>query len=101
MRIRYSTIPLLVGGLLAAGLCAGCQERFTRQRYETIYVGMPDWQVRNILGEPDVETTKGSWSYVHNEPYYRATFRFDSGSVKDKAWSNHRLEVESCPKAAR
>ena len=79
---------LLVIGLTAAVFCAGCQqEKFTRQRYETIHMGMPDWQVRGILGEPNAEENQ-SWSYLHEMPFYRATIDFDGqGQVKDKSWS--------------
>lgn len=84
----------LIGIVLAVG-CAGCQEKFTRQRYETIYVSMPDWQVRNVLGVPARKSTD-EWDYVHTEPYYRASIRFKDGSVTDKSWS-----VDAPPAAAK
>ena len=82
-------IIVLVGGLLVSGLCGCYQERFTRQKYETIYVAMPDWQVRNVLGEP-TEVTGEQWTYVHEMPYCRATVTFKDGLVVDKAWSHAR-----------
>jgi len=76
---------LLAGAVLAAGLCAGCQEKFTRQRYETIYVGQPAAEVELTLGEPKAKFSD-SWSYIHEDPFYKAIIKFSSGRVSDKAW---------------
>lgn len=81
----------LAFGLVAAvfcTVCGGCQqETFTRQRYETIHMGMQGWQVRSVLGEPGAEESR-SWSYRHEMPFYRATIVFDDqGRVTDKSWS--------------
>jgi len=84
--MRRCRIIILAACLLALSLCNGCQEKFTRQRYETIYVTMPDWQVRNVLGDP-AEADGDQWTYVHEVPYYRATVTFKDGLVVDKSWS--------------
>jgi outer membrane protein assembly factor BamE (lipoprotein component of BamABCDE complex) len=69
----------------------GCnsQQKFTRQCYETIYIGMPRQQVHHVLGEPNV-VEKNSWRYVNEMPYYEAIIIFDDGCVKDKSFSNER-----------
>lgn len=84
--MRGLTILLLLGGLVGVNVCGGCQDKFTRQRYETVYLGMPDWQVRRTLGEPSVDAN-GVWSYVHHQPYYSATIGFENTCVKHKSWS--------------
>jgi hypothetical protein len=87
--LRSSAILILSAALLAAS-CSGCQQKFTRQRYETVCITMPDRQVRDILGKPKVEPD-GSWSYVRGKPYRKAVIRFDQdGRVTDKSWSNER-----------
>jgi len=87
--MRRSTIILLAAGLLVSGLCGGCQQKFTRQRYETIYVSMPDWQVREVLGAP-AEGNGDQWTYVNDMPYYRAAVAFKDGRVVGKSWSTEK-----------
>ncbi len=87
--MRVLKILLLGAGLLAVGFCAGCQKKFTRQRYETIYIGMPDRQVRKILGEPHLARGE-SWRYLHEKPFYKAIIEFENGRVKSKSWSLER-----------
>jgi len=81
---------LLLAVFLLAGLCCGCQGKFTRQRYETIYPTMPDWKVREILGKPDAES-QDRWTYLHQCPYYKAVIHFEDSRVKEKSWSNDRF----------
>jgi len=80
---------IFITGMLLAYLCAGCGGKFTRQRYETIYLSMPNWKVREVLGDPNYESSE-EWSYVRHAPYYRATIEFDNGKVIDKSWSLER-----------
>ena len=94
--MKRSTIILLAVLLGWAGFCAGCQGKFTRQRYETIYLGMPDWEVRGILGDPTAEAD-GVWSYIHHEPYYSATIQFEESRVKDKRWSYEKPKHRPSP----
>ena len=66
--------------------CPGCQEKFSRQHYETIHVSMPDWEVRQVLGQPD-EQSGDQWTYRHDRPYYSARVSFKNGAVTGKSWS--------------
>ena len=76
--------------LAAVTLCtlAGCQ-KFTRQRYETIYVGQPATDVKTMLGKPTVQF-ENEWTYLNNKPYYKADIFFEDGRVSKKAWFDER-----------
>jgi len=88
---RRSLIILLIAVALV-WICGGCQGKFTRQRYETIYTSMPDWQVRNVLGEP-ADQSPDKWTYVHQQPYYLAEIRFtEGGLVSGKSWSTDKSQ---------
>jgi hypothetical protein len=78
---------LIVAVALAAVLLAptGCN-KFTRQRYETIYVGQPVSQVEEFLGKPDYRS-EGDLIYVNRRPYYRAVIHTKDGKVSGKHWS--------------
>ena len=94
--MKSSMIMLLTVGLVAGGLCGCQQEKFTRQRYETIYPSMPDWQVRQILGEPtaiDGET----WTYVRVRPYCKVVLRFEKGRLKDTSWTSETPRTAGGP----
>ncbi len=82
--MNRSMVMFLVVVVVFAGACAGCN-KFTRTRYETIHTGMRADEVRAILGKPKVEFSD-SWSYVHDEPYYKAVLQFKDGRVAKKAW---------------
>ena len=87
---RGAVILLIAMPLVWA--CSGCQGKFTRQRYETIYASMPDWQVRNVLGEPAGQSPR-KWTYIHQQPYYHAEIRFaEDGLVSGKSWSIDRAQ---------
>lgn len=79
---------LILAALVLAALLVGCgNHSFTRQRYETIYVGQPSWDVRQALGDPTVEEPN-AWTYEHTEvPYYRAVIYLRHGRVVSKEWS--------------
>jgi len=70
-------------------MCTGCQQKFTRQRYETIRVTMPEWEVREVLGSPKRRDGE-VWTYVNERPYYRAEITFAGGEVVGKDWSVDR-----------
>ena len=75
---------LLAAGLIVAA-CGGCQEKFSSQRYETIYIGQPAFDVEKVLGLPNARFSK-SWVYVHDKPFYKAVITFIDGRVADKSW---------------
>ena len=75
--------------LMLAVLCAGCQSKFTRQNYETIYLGQPDYDVQSKLGQPD-ERRDGTWIYVREKPFSKAVIVIEDGRVADKNWSWYR-----------
>jgi hypothetical protein len=78
-------VVILIVSVLAVGL-GGCS-KFTRQRYETVYVGQPAWDVRRALGRPSSQDAN-AWVYVHPPaPYYRTVIRFHDGKVASKEWS--------------
>lgn len=83
-----SIVIVLTGAVLLACLCAGCN-KFTQVRYETVYIGMPQDEVKMMLGKPLVEFPD-SWSYVNEEPYYKAVIQFKGGRVSDKAWYDEK-----------
>jgi len=82
-----SGMLLLAGIVTAAFLCTGCQEKFTRQRYETIVNNMSELEVEKMLGEPEAKFSD-SWSYIRRDPgfRYKAVIKFKDGVVVDKAW---------------
>jgi len=65
----------------------GCAtNKFTRQRYETLYNGQPASDVELTLGPPQHKFSD-TWTYVHDKPYYRAIIAFDeNGRLIDKQW---------------
>jgi len=77
--LAVTTILLTVG--------AGCEsDKFTRERYETIYTGQSAEAVQAILGEPDVKFDN-SWRYMRSRPVRKAIIEFDAdGTVTRKAW---------------
>jgi len=80
---------LIVGALVLAAALAGCN-RFTRQRYETLYVGQPARDVQRVLGKPTAYYGE-TWVYVHDPvPYYRAVILFSEGKISGKSWSYDR-----------
>jgi outer membrane protein assembly factor BamE (lipoprotein component of BamABCDE complex) len=85
--MRRQLLVVLVAAVLAAWL-AGCRSpSFTRPRYDTIYIGQPDWDVRKFLGRPTYQEFD-TWTYVHSEtPYCRAVIHFREGKVVAKDWS--------------
>jgi len=86
---------LACGVALALALLAGCDRArrgpgyFTRQNFETVYPGQPDWAVEEKLGHPQ-ERHADHWVYVNERPYYRAVVRFAGGKVTETQWSYDR-----------
>jgi hypothetical protein len=79
------TIMCFLAAGVLLGMCAGCQEQFTRQRYETIYVGQPAFEVEKTLGTPDARFSD-TWTYLHSDPFYKAIIEFEDSRVTNKAW---------------
>jgi outer membrane protein assembly factor BamE (lipoprotein component of BamABCDE complex) len=75
---------------------AGCTteqfRHFTRQNFETLRYGQPDYEVREVLGEPTTESD-GEWTYVNTRPYYKAILYFDDeGRLVDRVWYASRSD---------
>ena len=83
------TIALLsLTAILLVGVAAGCEStnKFTRQRYETIYTGQESYEVEATLGEPHHKFSN-SWTYIHRRPFYKAVIGFNEDRVvTSKAW---------------
>ena len=84
MARKWASVLAVV--VVAAALCVGCQKTFTRQKYDTLYVGQPDYAVRRMLWEPQFRSD-GTWTYVHSNPYYRAVIDFQDNPITSKKWS--------------
>lgn len=89
--LRQSALAVLALLTVVLPACTG-GERFTRERYETVYRGQPAEAVEQALGEPTVRYPD-RWQYIHTAPYYRAVIRFEDGKVVDKEWSYARQEA--------
>jgi len=87
--MKTSSVLLLTAAVLVAGFCAGCQQKFTRQRFDTIYRGQPAYEVEMTLGEPTAKFSN-TWSYINEEPFYKAIIEFESGRVTSKAWYDEK-----------
>ena len=85
---KHRLAVILILSVLAVGL--GGSHKFTRQRYETVYVGQPAWDVRRALGRPSSQDAN-AWVYVHSSaPYYQAVIHFRNDKVASKEWSYDR-----------
>ena len=82
------TLVLLVLVAVFAGAMAGCT-KFTPKRYSMIRTGMTELEVEKILGPP-YHKFSDSWTYTHEDPFYRAKIRFENGRVADKAWTDEK-----------
>lgn len=85
MSQRPLTALLVVLVATAALTTAGCQDKLTRPRYETIYIGQPSEQVARTLGEPEARTD-GTWTYIRRKPAAWVIIKFENDRVVDKAW---------------
>jgi hypothetical protein len=94
------TSLLLAGALLVAMAAAGCQQnQFTRQNYDTIYVGEDAAHVALAVGKPRA-TADDRWIYQNELPYYEAWVEFKDGKVSRKHWSDVRPPATSAPAAS-
>lgn len=93
MNRRIISLTFAVTVVLAM-LLAGCN-KFTRPRYETVYVGQPDWEVAKTLGEPMVRYSD-EWVYENEKPWYKAIIKFEGDRVSGKSWYDSK-ELEDHP----
>ena len=82
------TLVLLVLVAVSAGVMSGCT-KFTPKRYSMIQTGMTELEVETILGPP-YHKFSDSWTYTHEDPFYRAKILFANGRVADKAWTDDK-----------
>ena len=95
-RARILMVAVLLSGF-AIGGCTG--QKFTRQQYDTLYVGQPPGGVYESLGEPQ-ERRGDVWMYVNDRPFYRAAIVFEDDRLAKKFWTTDRnkpLPPEPCP----
>jgi len=81
---------LTLGVLGGALLFAGCSEKFTRDRYETLYVGQSAGEIEMALGEETdkvgIFKTTDTVTYIHRDPFYKAIILIRSGKIAEKSW---------------
>lgn len=84
---RRHIAALLVVSVLVTGALVGCEtNRFTRERYETLYTGLSAEDVELTLGQPYARFSN-SWTYLNREPFYKAVIGFDEHrQVSSMAW---------------
>ncbi len=90
---RNLTILLLT--CVAVSFIAGCN-KFTRSRYELVHPGMSELEVKTLLGKP-YHKFSDSWTFINDEPYYRAKIAFENGKVIDKAWADFDHGIDDDP----
>ncbi|MCE5276619.1 MAG: hypothetical protein ABFD92_03935 [Planctomycetaceae bacterium] len=86
--------------MVTMALLGGCTNtpQFSRQRYDTLYTGMPAYEVRGILGKPKIEGPD-AWEYEHFKPYYKAIIHFHNGAVARREWMNDPPQAKLPPSA--
>jgi len=92
--MSYRALAWVLAAAVLAGALGGCQSQFTRQNYETIYLGAPASAVQDKLGRP-TRFSGETWVYEHEMPYYRAEIDFREGNVVEKRWY---IEKQGDPK---
>ena len=86
LSLRLASAVLCLAALAAVGGC----NRFTRPRYETIWLGQPSHRVKTKLGQPQ-QARRDAWIYVHRRPFYSAAILFERGRVSGKLWSFEKV----------
>ena len=85
--MRITAILLLAAVLTVTSL--GCAGKFTKQRFDTVYIGAPSGKLLRTLGRPD-SRDGDTWTYTNNSPWYQAKFVISEDSVADKKFSYDR-----------
>lgn len=93
-----SVVSMIAVAVLAAVLCQGCQEKFTRANYDMVFTGQPTGEVKQMLGRP-YATFNDEWVYIHEGPFYKANIVFTDGRVSGKRWSDEK-GIEEHPAGA-
>lgn len=70
-------------------LLAGCAEKLTYDRWQTIYVGQSQDGVEETLGDP-TEKLEMRWMYHDNDRCINADIYFQDCKVIGKTWSDPR-----------
>jgi hypothetical protein len=85
-----------LGLVLLAAALAGCERKFTHERFEMISEGFDKKEdVRDLLGKP-YAMTEGQWHYRDLDRHQEAEIWFDErGLVRGKQWSDGKTgEIE-------
>lgn len=87
MRIAHLSLFTLVA---VSTLLVGCQQKFTRDRFEMIKADVDQkYDVEQILGEPEFRVP-GEWYYENQEDHYAARIFFEGDTVVGKEWMDAR-----------
>ena len=73
----------------SAARIIGSPGTVTHDPYVAVRGGMREDEVKAILGLPKIKSSD-SWTYVNDNPYYKAVIRFKNGRVTAKAWYDER-----------
>ncbi len=79
------TLSFFIVGILVLAAVSGCVDKFSRPAYETLYVGMPQAEVKDVLGSPDKQAGN-TWTYRRNQPCEIAVIKFVDGKIAEKNW---------------
>lgn len=83
MRVRHASLLVLLLPLFLAG----CAEKFTRQNFDLLQVGIDErYDVDQLLGHP-TNDLHDEWYYEHQDKHYSALIHFDpDGKLSGLQW---------------
>ena len=84
MRTRFSRYGMIAAATFAA---AGCAEKLTYERWQTIHNGAPPAAVEQTLGEP-WEKLEMAWEYHDADRLITAAIYFQNDQVIGKTWED-------------
>lgn len=86
MKQVVPVIMLCVAAVVVMSLTTGCAEKFTRDRWDLIKVGVSDGvDVEAAIGEPQQKPFKDLWWYYKGDLSAKVYFD-EEGRVKAKKW---------------